>query len=252
MADAEPGHNTVVDLSSGEFVDNIVEESRTTGEGYEMVTASPARHIPCAQRITADLREEGFSPESTVPMTMTVLQLESTTPGRQGLETRGPGATRYRWTSTNPRLDASDVEPTRQDYAARRCAHGVLAGWHRTELRAHLRDICHRLKRKDRVPRPDDLHRGLTTRPTHSVALPGCVRGRTETCSDLRFLVRFSNSPPATIWNPCQMAGLCRPRSYAGEGSSQTPLNGAATPRVPPRSRHYLKTALSAERWVSL
>src|SRR5258708_23386600 len=50
------------------------------------------RHIPCAQKIAADLREEGFSPESTAPMTMTVLSIKKrTTPSRPCA--RGPADT---------------------------------------------------------------------------------------------------------------------------------------------------------------
>ena len=52
-----------------------------------------ARHMPCAQKMTTDLREEGFSPESTVPMTMTVLSIrkEQHQVGPVCTETRRPG-----------------------------------------------------------------------------------------------------------------------------------------------------------------
>ena len=50
-------------MAMAQFVDNIV------------VDKLP--HIPCGQKTATDLREQGFSPESTAPMTMTVLYIDS-------------------------------------------------------------------------------------------------------------------------------------------------------------------------------
>src|SRR6185437_15407831 len=92
---AEPARLLARALLCTQFVDNVVDEFRKTGG--ELVASPcgstrrsqgasrrpPARHIPCGLQLAAGLRERGFSPVSTAPMTMTVLSIkERTTPSR--------------------------------------------------------------------------------------------------------------------------------------------------------------------------
>jgi hypothetical protein len=72
--------------SSGPPVDNIVDEFRITGDNRWQALAvpqaatgqavpSPGQAPPVGRKIGPGLRPQGFSPESTVAMTMTVLSI---------------------------------------------------------------------------------------------------------------------------------------------------------------------------------
>ena len=61
----------LVSLSNGTL--NLIDPSTGNVIDSTYIGRPPAPHIPCGQKMVADLLARGFSPESTAPMTITVL-----------------------------------------------------------------------------------------------------------------------------------------------------------------------------------